>query len=103
MPRKARDLRHQLTSKFGFGAAQGRATDHAYFQLTVPGVPRVVTKLSHGKAEVRDDILALMAKQLHVTGPGFAEMMDCTMGLDAYRTHLVEWARAQGVYRPPTR
>ena len=100
MPRKARDVRKQLTAKFEFGPALGKATDHEYLQLTVPGVPKVVTKFSHGKAEIRDDILGLMARQLRVTGPQFSEMIDCTMSKGAYVNHLVAAAKANATYRP---
>lgn len=100
MPRKARDVRGKLTAKFTFTAAKGKASDHEFLQLNVPGVPRIVTKLSWGQTEIRDDILSLMAKQLRVSNRAFAEMMDCTMGPDVYREHLVVRAKADGTYRP---
>ncbi len=100
MPRKARDVRGKLTRKFLFEPAKGKATDHDYLQLTVPGVARIVTKFSWGQPEIRDDILSLMAKQLRVTNPMFAGMLDCNVTGDQYREHLIERARADGQYRP---
>jgi hypothetical protein len=100
MPRKARDVRGKLTGKFAFRAAKGKATDHEWLQLDVPGVPRIATKLSWGQAEIRDDILSLMAKQLRVSNRAFAEMIDCTFGADAYREHVIARAKSEGRYRP---
>jgi hypothetical protein len=101
MPRPVREVTGRLTGKFGF--TSGRTKKHIHFELQLPGVPKVVTMISHGETEIRDDIFPLMAQQLKVNSARFRQMLDCAMGREAYETHLVEEARAAGKYRPPGR
>jgi hypothetical protein len=84
MPRTAREIEEILQQKFGFVPAKGHASDHRWYELQLPGVRTILTKVSHGRHEVGPKLEGQMARQLRVRGPYFQGMLSCTHGRDAY-------------------
>ncbi len=84
MPLKTRDVISQLQSKFHFSLSNTRSDDHLWYELKIPGLPVIATKVSHGKTEIGDILLGMMAKQLRVRKAFFAEMIQCTKSEQDY-------------------
>lgn len=78
MPQSLKDIESILLNKLAFTRATGHGNDHKWFELTLPGITRIITKLSHGRGTVTRKIEGKIAKQVGVTGPFFAKMLDCT-------------------------
>jgi hypothetical protein len=72
-----------IQTKFGFVDAQ-KATDHRWYVLKLEGLPPILTKASHAKAEITGKLESAIAKQLRVRTPFFREMMSCTKSRDEY-------------------
>jgi hypothetical protein len=88
MPLKPRDIESLLQRKFGFTPAQNRSVDHRSYQLTLPGLPPIVTKVSHNKRDIGPALQTKMARQLRVHGPFFREMLSCRKNSDEYRNQV---------------
>jgi hypothetical protein len=84
MPLSARDVESKLLNKFNFSPAQNRNTDHKWYELQIEGIPVISTKLSHGIRELSDDLLAMIARQLHVRKKFLVEMVNCTKSSSDY-------------------
>ena len=85
--RKAREIKEGLIKK-GFIAYQ---RDHTYLFFSVEGRKSGVhTKISHGTKEYGDNILSLVARQLHITTKQFDDLLDCPMSYEDYLTVLKE-------------
>lgn len=84
MPLRSRDVADQLQNKFGFSEASGHGVDHRWFELNLPNLPTILTKVSHGRHEIDVRLETQMARQLHVRRPFFVEMMRCTRSRDDY-------------------
>lgn len=87
MPKRARDVEASLCRK-GFRQSNG---DHAFFYLFVDGKKTgVKTKISHGEKEIGDNLLATMAKQVHLTKSRFKDLIECPLSEDDYVALLRE-------------
>ncbi len=93
MPRKARDVRASLTTKFGFSVLD-RGTKHQWLQLTLAGVRPVTVMFSHGDADLGDVLLSKICLQLRVNRPYFNGMIDCQHNSTDYRKKLTDEAAA---------
>jgi len=90
MPIKIRDFENVLQSKFGFNPSETRGKDHRWYELQVPGLPIIATKVSHGMRELSDNLEGLIAKQLRVRLNFFHKMFDCSKSSDDYRARVTE-------------
>ena len=89
-PRKASDIASSLERK-GFVASHSH---HTYFILYVKGKKTTIrTKISNGKRECDQYILAQMAKQVHLSGSEFGSLLDCPLSHEA----LVDRLRNKGL------
>jgi hypothetical protein len=86
---KSSEIERLLQSKFGFSPAKGHSSDHRWYELQLPGLPVILTKVSHSKAEIGSNLESKIARQLRVRRPFFEEMIVCTKGLDEYK-HQVQ-------------
>jgi len=85
--RKAREIKEGLIKK-GFIAYQ---RDHTYLFFSVEGRKSGVhTKISHGNKEYGDNILSLVARQLHITTKQLDDLLDCPMSYEDYLSMLQE-------------
>jgi hypothetical protein len=86
MPCRPREVERTLQHKFGFSQASEHSSDHRWYELVLPGLPRILTKVSHTKKDVSRKLEGKIARQLWVRGPYFRGMMDCSNdGEDYYR------------------
>jgi hypothetical protein len=84
MPTTTRLLRHRLLHKFNFSHAEHRSTDHEWYSLQLEGIPAIITKLSHGEAEIGANLEGKIARQLRVRKEFMLEMLACTKSRDEY-------------------
>jgi hypothetical protein len=84
MPYKPREIENRLQNKFGFTPAREHSSDHHWYELRLPGLPPILTKVSHQKADVGKAVESQMARQLRVRTPYFRGMMDCTRTREDY-------------------
>ena len=85
--RKAREIKEGLTKK-GFITVQ---RDHTYLFFSVGGRKYSIhTKISHGNKEYGDNILSLVARQLHITTKQLDDLLDCPMSYEDYLSMLQE-------------
>ena len=77
MPRKPREIENLLQTKFGFSSAKEHSSDHHWYELRLPGLPAILTKVSHTKKEIGPNLEGKIARQLRVRKPYFEGMMDC--------------------------
>jgi hypothetical protein len=52
---------------------------HKMYRKTVDGVTTLVTRLSHGKGTIGDNLVKLMAHQCALYPREFAQLVDCTL------------------------
>jgi len=90
MPMKIRDLESLLQSKFNFKPSKTRSKDHRWYELEIPGLPIIATKVSHGIKELSDNLEAIIAKQLRVRIKFFRKMFDCSKNLNDYQKKVTE-------------
>jgi hypothetical protein len=84
MPLKPGELERQLKDKFLFVSAKNRSVDHRWLELRLPGLPLILTKLSHSKGEIRDKLIAMIARQLHVNSHFLHGMVQCSNSREDY-------------------
>ena len=82
MPLPHRDVEASLLRK-GF---RQREDDHSYFvYYHMDGLKsRFSAKTSHGRAEISDSLLRIMAKQVGLTNKDFLDLVDCPLSREAY-------------------
>ena len=90
MPYKPREIESTLQRKFGFSPAEEHASDHKWYELCLPDLPPILTKVSHNRKEVGRELAGKIAKQLRVRAGFFREMMDCTRSRDDYYSQVSE-------------
>lgn len=73
-----------MLAKFEFRECDNRADDHRWYELKLPGVPKIVTHFSHGRQDISADLWQKIAAQLKVRTHYLDGMMDCTNGRDDY-------------------
>ncbi len=84
MPIKVRELERLLTSKFNFSASPDSSPDHRWYELALPGLPKIRTKVSHGMSETGVGLEGRIARQLRVHMPYFQGMFACTYNREDY-------------------
>jgi len=85
---KPADLESTLQRKFGFAPAEHRSVDHRWFQLNLPNLPSVLTKISHSSKEIGPKLEGIIAKQLRVRQKVFKDMIGCTVNKEEYYEKL---------------
>jgi len=100
MPRKPKEIERLLQSKFGFSPAKGHSSDHRWYELHLPGLPTLLTKVSHGKKEIHRRLEGKIARQLGVRNQYFRGMMDCTYNCEDYYRQVREDPFGPFVVRP---
>ena len=90
MPYKPREIESLLQNKFGFSLSHGHSSDHRWYQLQLPGLPTILTKVSHNKRDIYGKIEGAMARQLRVRKQYFRGMMDCTNSQEEYYRQVRE-------------
>jgi hypothetical protein len=90
MPRKPREIERLLQAKFGFSPAVEHSSDHRWYELRLPGLPPILTMVSHNKKEVGRRLESKIARQLRVHRPYFEGMMDCTHACEDYYRQVRE-------------
>lgn len=85
MPIKVSRFESLLQSKFGFVEASSRSKDHKWYEIILPGMPPIVTKVSHGRGEEIGHVLERkIAAQLRVSVSVFRDMIQCTCSCEQY-------------------
>lgn len=65
--------------------------DHNYYFYYYNGKKSAInTKTSHGKDEVGDSLIGMMAKQLHLKKEQFMQLIQCTLDADTYKQILID-------------
>ena len=88
MPLTPREISSQLQHKFGFTEATGHSEDHRYYELNLPDLPTIWTKVSHNNKDVGASVESKMARQLHVPRAFFNQMIRCTRSRADYYTEV---------------
>ncbi len=88
MPRKPKEIEDIITGKLGFSPAPSHSDDHRWYQLQIPGLPLITTKLSHSKKEVRAKLEGKIARQLRIRGPFYELVMTCKRDGQQYRQQV---------------
>ncbi len=78
MPLQRRKVESQLRHKFKFVDSEQHGHDHVWLELKLPGIPVVLTKLSHSKDDLRNPLIKRMASQLRVDSQFFIGMINCS-------------------------
>lgn len=84
MPRDNRAAENTLITKFEFTECRGRADDHRWIELKLPGLPVVRTHFSHTKESIGSTLWGKIAAQLKVHSPYLDGMIDCKNCRDDY-------------------
>jgi len=90
MPYKPKEVERKLQDKFLFGPAEGHSSDHHWFQLELPGLPAILTKVSHNREEIGAKLEGKIARQLRVHIGYFRGMMDCMNTREKYYRQVRE-------------
>jgi hypothetical protein len=75
---RPQEIESLLKNKFGFHPAQYHNTDHRWFELQLPKLPLILTKVSHQRKDISHNIEGKIARQLRVRKDFFKGMFDCT-------------------------
>lgn len=79
--KKVKEVVAGLKNK-GFSCREG---NHQFFHLLVGGKKTTVwTKISHGKKELNDNLLALMSRQVKLTRSDFDDLINCPLTSEEY-------------------
>ena len=84
MPQRRDDLEAILQRKFGFKVAKDHSPDHRWYELRLPDLPPIRTKVSHSRGDIGSVIEGKIARQLRVRAPYFRGMVSCTNSKDDY-------------------
>lgn len=78
------EIESQLQNKFGFQAPEYHSPDHRWYELRLPNLPPILTKVSHKRKDISQKIEGKMARQLRVKVNIFRQMIDCTIEREDY-------------------
>jgi hypothetical protein len=78
-----------LQNKFGFEPVKGRS-DHRWYELRLPGLPPIRTKVSHSRDPIGPNLQGKIARQLRVTKPYFVGMVSCQNSKADYERQVVD-------------
>ena len=84
MPFKPRKVESKLQNEFGFSPAWGHSSDHRWYELRLPRLPVILTRVSHSRKEITRPLVSQMARQCHVRTPFFRGMIVCTKKREDY-------------------
>ena len=84
MPIKPKELESLLQNKFGFSPAKGHSSDHRWYELKLPGLHTILTKVSHSRDTIDPQLEGKIARQLRVRKPYYQGMMSCTNSCEEY-------------------
>jgi hypothetical protein len=84
MPYKPSEIESRLQNKFGFSPSPNHSSDHRWYELKLPGLPKIATKVSHNKKDVGSKIESKIVRQLRVSKRFFYGMMDCYRSREDY-------------------
>ena len=93
MPARRGDVEHLLEHILGFRRAGG---GHRFFFLEIDGKIVARTETSHGATTIGDDLLATMARQIHVSPGLFKGLLAGTKKRSDYLMALEQ----QGLLQP---
>lgn len=80
-PLKTDKIKSSLVKK-GFSAGNG---DHKYYTLYCNcKKTQIFTKVSHGKPEVGEPLLGMMARQVRLSKDQFADLINCPLSKEEY-------------------
>ena len=88
MTRRPADIEDKLQNKFGFSRARSHSSDHRWYELKLPGLPTILTKVSRSTKDIGDKLEGKIARQLRVRKPFFAGMIDCTKSRADYEHQI---------------
>jgi hypothetical protein len=88
MPIKVHKLEKALTRKLGFTEAKHRSADHVWYELSLPGLPTIATKVSHGQKELSRKLESLIAKQLRIRKSLLMSIFACHKGRSEYEEQV---------------
>ena len=75
---RPQEIESLLKNKFGFQQAKYHSKDHRWFELQLPDLPAILTKVSHKRNDISSIIEGKIAKQLRVKKDFFRGMFDCS-------------------------
>ena len=79
---------HKALLKKGFQAENG---DHKYYTYYYHGKKTsVYTRISHGKTEIAEPLLTMMAHQTRLSKKDFAALANCPLSKEAYLEKLLQ-------------
>lgn len=84
MPLRPRELENILTNKFHFEPAQGHSSDHRWYELKLPNLPTILTKVSHSRQEIGSNLEGKIARQIRVRKNYYRGMISCTNDCEDY-------------------
>lgn len=90
MPYKPKEVERKLRNKFAFSPAREHSLDHRWFELQLPGLPAILTKVSHNRKEIGANLEGKIARQLRVRVHYFRGMIDCTNTREDYYRQVSE-------------
>ena len=85
MPHKPREIESILKNKFHFIPTEGHSPDHRWYEIRLPDLPPILTKISHSKKrDIGRKLEGKIARQLRVRTAYFRGMVDCTHSCEDY-------------------
>ena len=70
--------------KLGFVPAESKSKAHKWYELNLEEIPKVMTKLSHGRKKISRDLFAKIARQIGVNSPQLRDYAKCTREKEDY-------------------
>ena len=90
MPRKPMEIENVIKGKLGFSPARNHSADHRWYQLLIPGLPLIVTKVSHSKMDVGSKLEGKIARQLRIRKSFYELVMSCKRNGEQYRRQVTD-------------
>lgn len=90
MPYKPGEIENALQGKFHFSPSTSHSSNHRWYELSLPGLPLIVTKVSHGKKQIGRKLESMIARQLRVRTSFLREMINCTKDREDYYSRVTE-------------
>jgi len=81
---KPKELENILTNKLKFILSKNHSSDHRWYELELPGLPTIRTKVSHSRKPIEKGLESLIIKQLRVKKPFYIEVISCTKSQEEY-------------------
>lgn len=81
---KPKELENLLEYKFGFSLAKGHSSDHRWYELKLPGLPTILTKVSHSRKPINPRLEGKIARQLRVRKAYYVGMVSCKNSREDY-------------------